>query len=327
VNRASLLRVLALVLIVPGVTVMAQVEGDFGGAGSRSAAACDPICSPGPCFSLQAVAVNGISITPANCVDVQPGDLIDAEIMVSNWASVLPLGVEIFQATLDGITTNVFGPGGTILPLGWDAPVFPIIRCWGPADCPTGYPYCYGRTSYYQGVCRGPNHNPRIGFFMDMGRPDFLFKDRIAVQSFTATEALNYYVAVVVLDREDPRGGVRDGGVPRYAASLRLVASKDACGTFTYGFSIYQPGLQVIDDLDFRNERGSITLHDLSINVDCDCNNDGIRDLEAIAAGTSKDCNGNGRPDDCDIANGSADVNGDGIPDHCKRDRVRDMDE
>jgi hypothetical protein len=65
-----------------------------------------------------------------------------------------------------------------------------------------------------------------------------------------------------------------------------------------------------------------------------DCNNNGIPDECDIADGTSQDCNdngipdecelaehdcnNNGRPDDCDIASGtSQDCNGNGIPDEC----------
>lgn len=50
--------------------------------------------------------------------------------------------------------------------------------------------------------------------------------------------------------------------------------------------------------------------------VDCDCN--GLRDEDEIAADPSIDCNDNGRPDVCDIADGlEQDCNGNGIPDAC----------
>jgi len=45
-----------------------------------------------------------------------------------------------------------------------------------------------------------------------------------------------------------------------------------------------------------------ITRHNLSIDVDCDCNDDGVVDWQAIASGVSQDCNHNKKPDDCDIA-------------------------
>jgi M6 family metalloprotease-like protein len=55
--------------------------------------------------------------------------------------------------------------------------------------------------------------------------------------------------------------------------------------------------------------------------VSWDCNGNGIPDEQDIASGTSSDCNGNGTPDECDIAAGiSEDCNLDGIPDSCQLD-------
>ncbi|MDY7109093.1 MAG: C1 family peptidase, partial [Planctomycetota bacterium] len=49
-----------------------------------------------------------------------------------------------------------------------------------------------------------------------------------------------------------------------------------------------------------------------------DCNGNGVPDEEDLANGTSQDCNENGIPDECDIADGtSEDCNGNGIPDEC----------
>ncbi|MFQ5424238.1 MAG: immunoglobulin domain-containing protein [Phycisphaerae bacterium] len=50
----------------------------------------------------------------------------------------------------------------------------------------------------------------------------------------------------------------------------------------------------------------------------CDCNNNGTPDAQDIAAQTSTDCNGDGIPDDCQLA--GADCNADGIPDACQLD-------
>lgn len=50
-----------------------------------------------------------------------------------------------------------------------------------------------------------------------------------------------------------------------------------------------------------------------------DCNNNGIPDECDVADGTSEDCNANGIPDECDVASGtSEDCQGDGIPDECQ---------
>ena len=49
-----------------------------------------------------------------------------------------------------------------------------------------------------------------------------------------------------------------------------------------------------------------------------DCNGNGIQDSCDLASGAALDCNGNSVPDSCDLANGSAkDCNGNSIPDSC----------
>ena len=53
-----------------------------------------------------------------------------------------------------------------------------------------------------------------------------------------------------------------------------------------------------------------------------DCNGNGRSDACDIADGTSADCNGNGVPDECDLAAGtSLDLDFDSLPDECQRDR------
>ncbi len=57
-----------------------------------------------------------------------------------------------------------------------------------------------------------------------------------------------------------------------------------------------------------------------------DCNGNGIPDECDIASGLSQDCNHNGIPDECDVAAGtSLDLNQNGIPDECERALLGDM--
>jgi hypothetical protein len=50
----------------------------------------------------------------------------------------------------------------------------------------------------------------------------------------------------------------------------------------------------------------------------CDCNGNGVPDNQDIANGTSLDCNNNAIPDDCDLTAGTShDCNSNGIPDEC----------
>jgi len=60
-----------------------------------------------------------------------------------------------------------------------------------------------------------------------------------------------------------------------------------------------------------------------ALRFDCegttDCNGNGVPDEEEIASGDAPDCNGNGIPDECDVDSGrSPDVNRNGIPDECE---------
>ncbi len=49
-----------------------------------------------------------------------------------------------------------------------------------------------------------------------------------------------------------------------------------------------------------------------------DCNGNGLPDDDEIAQGLVVDCDGNGRPDECDLAEPDADLNGDGVLDACE---------
>ncbi len=49
-----------------------------------------------------------------------------------------------------------------------------------------------------------------------------------------------------------------------------------------------------------------------------DCNGNGTPDDEDIANGTSQDCNNNGTPDECDVGYTSADCDNNGVPDECQ---------
>jgi formylglycine-generating enzyme required for sulfatase activity len=52
-----------------------------------------------------------------------------------------------------------------------------------------------------------------------------------------------------------------------------------------------------------------------------DCNGNGVPDACDIADGSESDCDANGVPDSCDIASGaSQDIDGNGVPDECKPD-------
>ncbi|MHC5109614.1 MAG: hypothetical protein ACYTHJ_07025 [Planctomycetota bacterium] len=70
------------------------------------------------------------------------------------------------------------------------------------------------------------------------------------------------------------------------------------------------------------NSSPTHTFHEWGLNIStgtaastCDCNGNGVPDIDDIAAGTSPDCDGNAVPDECEIA--AHDCNGNGTLDAC----------
>jgi len=67
------------------------------------------------------------------------------------------------------------------------------------------------------------------------------------------------------------------------------------------------------------NGNGQPDACDIANGSALDCNGNSIPDSCDIASGTAPDCNGNGIPDSCDIASGfSLDANANGLPDDCE---------
>jgi hypothetical protein len=115
----------------------------------------------------------------------------------------------------------------------------------------------------------------------------------------------------------DPVDAAPDDGEVKYGGTLVLDVSADAAGTFLVGFA------SSATDTKLRNENNtlSIDLVDLlsaRIVVLSDCNGNGVPDDKDIAGGTSGDCNHNGVPDECEVCD-SPDMDGDGVCDDCDR--------
>lgn len=98
-----------------------------------------------------------------------------------------------------------------------------------------------------------------------------------------------------------------------------------------YGADILYAGdrLLIYYDPAFTQDQGGVIFGTTSPSPGCvgeaavaessDCNGNGIPDEDDIAAGISPDCNGNYVPDECDVASGNgSDDNGNGIPDECE---------
>jgi len=189
---------------------------------------CQTPCGPRPCAALKAVAVNGEPIAPTTDIHVRPGDLIEAEIRFSGWGGNIPQ-LRLYQARLLLGEAAKSGTNGTVLPLGWDAPFYPIV-CATASYCPPAYPICMPFAS--GGDCVGPNLDPHLGAFITTTRPDFALFE---LPGFFLVEvsSINYLFAGI--GEEDV--GNEDSGVPRYAGTVILQVSNNACGTFTIRFN------------------------------------------------------------------------------------------
>src|SRR5262249_9875401 len=132
---------------------------------------CVPACN-GACMSLKAVAINNSPISPNNCIHARSGDTITSEIKISGWGDEMPLGVRGYEVYLRGREGVTSGSKGTLLPVGWQAPLDGInyTSCNTNSDCPPQYPLCNFHWAFP--FCTGLSHNPDLGAFIDTNRPD-----------------------------------------------------------------------------------------------------------------------------------------------------------
>jgi len=155
--------------------------------------------------------------------DVLPGDTIEAEIFLSDWAADLPDGVRTFQVKIDG--AGLVSPdNGTALPKGWCAPVN-LIACTDSTTCPSTYPNCSGTLG-----CTCSPYDPNLGAVITPSRTDYLFFPVSEWQPFAQidTSTLSFRYSGIA-----SKLGVPDTLVPRYLGTLTLIVSSNACGTFT----------------------------------------------------------------------------------------------
>jgi hypothetical protein len=170
-----------------------------------------PVAASGP----HAIVGNEIILAEA-------GQEVTLEIRVSDWDPYLLFAWQAF-IDMDGFSS---GDAGTTLPLGWDRP-FEWMSCMGDADCPPGLS-CHPCILPSYGVCVGPDYNPEAGAFIDASRPDYVF---YGIPEVPAVDLLWYRFGSALLNLEHPEYFPP----PKYCATLILVVSEDAAGTFTIG--------------------------------------------------------------------------------------------
>ena len=225
------------VAITPGTCDLALAPPKCSTGNVNKLCASDAECHVGTNYLIPDKCAGGPNInlgcsTDANCpgstcISVVAGDTIEVEFFLFRWATELPAGVRLFQVKLDE-TSFVSPDNGTVLPMGWCAPVN-RIDCTDSSTCPPTYPICappWGCT------CAG--HNPDLGAFMTRSRRDYLLNDPSGIDKIEAivTSHLDFQYLALAFDSI----GVRDSGALRYLGSLILKVSANACGTFNIGF-------------------------------------------------------------------------------------------
>lgn len=175
---------------------------------------------PAAQVAITAVKHNGAAITPTSSITALPGDVIEAELLVSGWANELPEGVRAYNLVLQGRKGVQSGSNGLVLPKGWKAAVIPKT-CASPADCAPG--------EICQGLCVQPGHNPAFGAFIDETRPDYILHGLSSVGGVNVS-SLDFVYFIQTFDSV----GVTDPGKALYAGTLIVEIDEFACGTFRF---------------------------------------------------------------------------------------------
>lgn len=174
--------------------------------------------------ALKAVRRNSVPINPPLAsVVASPGDIIEANIFVFDWATELPQGIRAYELIIQGAMAAVSGTNGTVLPLGWDAAIEPV-PCNTDPDCAFGE-VCRPPTFR----CVRPDHNPTLGAFVIATRPDYLLFKFTNSGPDINTATLGYSYFSLAFEKD----GASDTGQVTYAGTLILKVSEGACGTFT----------------------------------------------------------------------------------------------
>lgn len=245
-------------------------------------------------FSIKAVKINNVNITPSHNITIHPGDTVETEVFITDWASEGEnFLLRDYELLFD---PNVWKSGeqGLLLPLGWDAPyqggvvcqndeicvgshcqphntiggICAGFGCTNNSDCPDHFPVCTRFSS-----CAGLNHEPEIGTFIDKTRSDFIFKD-VKVLNFSGLSiaALDFRFGGLILLFE----GVIDPGLPAYVGTMTIRATDstdqigNACGEFTIDFKTTEDCVfSRITELGTLESVCNALLEPLTIHVDC----------------------------------------------------------
>jgi len=229
------------------------------------------------------VALVPVSATGAYTIDGQtihldtPGQQVTLEVWISGW-DVDRNGsprLQTYQVQL-GAAGFTSGYAGSLALGAIDIP------CVTNDDCPG-----------YAGTCDLGVCNGNGAFFVDESHPGYVFSGLQTVSGANTVDP-NPFFGATLWNTSDCVAETVEG---RYAGTIVLDVSEDAAGAFTVGFLDHGSFYDSCDGIDIPIP----ALLPATIDVNLDCNGNGVLDPLDVLNGTSPDDDGNGVPDECDI--------------------------
>lgn len=208
----------------------------------------------GVTFSLKAVAINGQSIQPTGHILARPGDLIECEMWITDFADLD--GIRLYHFTIDP-NGHTSGDTGVIRLLGLDAPMAMNWSCDTAEECTlrdeVSLMHCYENACqlllcdsdldcpgdlFCDVACMDFYFDHEIGYWIQRDHPRYIFKDVPHIDA-VVPGLPNASMGGMTLT---PNVAPSDNGQPYYGGSIALIVSDasdqlgQASGRFTFDF-------------------------------------------------------------------------------------------
>ena len=200
-----------------------------------------------PTLSLKAVKLNDVPIPATDSIVAGPGDKIECEVFISEWSpknqKLLAFQVSVPRASF------ISGSRGSVKPIGWDRPILSEddVGCGTDTDCPPEFPVCSLK------LCVGPDYAPDDGVSLETDRPDWVFWCPVAGAPCSAFPAVDIsgveirYAGLLLSSSDAVEYSIPE----KYAGTLIVEVSEDACGDFSLEILPLPPASSLTDENTF----------------------------------------------------------------------------